>query len=87
MQSQMFKDSPYWQEEDKSLKKNEFSTRPAGYGNNGEHPNNFKESSILWSRTKTEEFAWTVIFETNKNKIRKAEQHLTYGFSIRCIKK
>ena len=86
-QSHMFKDSTYWSEEGSQAKRNEFSARPAGYGNNGEHPNNFAESSIIWSKTKNEEFAWAVIFERNKNKVRKAEQHLTYGFSVRCIKK
>ncbi len=81
-----FKDTGYWGEEIVG-EKNGFSIRPAGYGNNGEHPNSFKEKSIIWSKSSSEEFGWAVVFEKDKDKIRKAEQHKVYGFSVRCIKK
>ncbi len=86
MKSNKFKDVEYWGEEI-GIEQNGFSIRPAGYGNNGDHPNTFKEKSIVWSRSSSEEFGWTVVFEKGKNKIRKVEQHKVYGFSVRCIKK
>ncbi len=87
VKSQSFSGPSHWGNEEVDLNIDEFSFLPAGYGNNGEHPNKFKESNILWSKSRTEEFAWSVIFEKNKNKVRQAEQHLIYGFSVRCIKK
>ena len=81
-----FKDSDFWEEEIDNGE-NGFSTRPSGYGNNGEHPNSFREKSILWSRSSSDEFGWAVIFEKDKSGARKAEQHKIYGFSVRCIKR
>ena len=80
-----FKDAGSWEEE-AGAEGIGFLVRPAGYGNSGEHHNLFGEKGILWSKSASEEFGWTFLFEKNKNKIRKAEQHSSYGFSVRCIK-
>ena len=81
-----YKDNQFWKGEENSNISN-FSVRPAGIGNNQEHPNNFNEKTLFWSNSKEEEhFVWTYVFEKGKNKIRKASQHPTYAFSIRCIK-
>ncbi len=82
-----FKDNNYWAEE-KNSNNSGFSVRPAGYGNNGEHNNNFEASAILWSSTKeNEHFIWTYILEKGKDSIRVASQHPEYAFSVRCVKK
>lgn len=81
-----YKDRKFWNDERNSNITN-FSVRPAGIGNNQEHPNNFNNKVLFWSSSKEEEhFIWTYIFEKGKNKIRKASQHPTYAFSVRCIK-
>lgn len=81
-----YKDQNYWLGETNSNNTG-FSARPAGIGNSAEHPNNFKENTLFWSIDKDQEhFIWTYILEVGKNKIRKASQHPTYGFSIRCIR-
>lgn len=81
----LFKEPAYWTGNNSNS--SEFSTRPAGYGNNGEFDNFFKSKTILWSKTKVNEHdVWTYILEQGKDSIRKAPQHPTYGFSIRCIK-
>ncbi|MTI20965.1 hypothetical protein E1176_08020 [Fulvivirga sp. RKSG066] len=85
--SQILKDSSFWGHEALAINIDGFSARYAGYGNNGEHPNKFEESNIIWSKSRQEDFAWAVIFEKDENKIRQAKQHLIYGFSVRCIKK
>ncbi|MBG6130260.1 uncharacterized protein (TIGR02145 family) [Aquimarina sp. EL_43] len=81
-----YKDKQFWKGEINSNDSG-FSIRPSGIGNNEEHPNNFGENTLFWSDSKEEEhFIWTYILEKGKNKIRKASQHPTYAFSIRCIK-
>lgn len=81
-----YKDSQYWGNEINSNSTN-FSARPAGSGNNGEHENHFYSKSFFWSNTKEgEHFVWTSILEKGKDSIRMASQHPTYAFSIRCIK-
>lgn len=62
-----------------------FSVRPAGYGNNGAFDNHFGESATIWSHTTSGEFAWSYRFEKGKPKIRSAEQHPIYAFSVRCV--
>lgn len=56
----------------------------AGYGNSGEHPNQFNKTGLLWTGSSDDEFAWAAVFE--KDSTRLAEQHLVYGFSVRCVK-
>lgn len=81
-----YKDSEYWDNEINS-NSTSFSARPAGFGNNEEHKNQFNSKSIFWSNTKEDEhFVWTSILEKGKDSIRMASQHPTYAFSIRCIK-
>ncbi|WP_282121799.1 fibrobacter succinogenes major paralogous domain-containing protein [Algibacter mikhailovii] len=81
-----YKDNQFWKGEENSNSSN-FSVRPAGIGNNQEHPNNFDENTLFWSNSKEEEhFVWTYIFERGNDKIRKASQHPTYAFSVRCIR-
>ncbi len=81
-----YKDNQFWEEKENSNTTN-FSVRPAGIGNNQEHPNNFNEKALFWSNSKEEgHFVWTYIFEMGKNNIRRASQHPTYGFSVRCVK-
>ncbi|WP_298534693.1 FISUMP domain-containing protein [uncultured Algibacter sp.] len=81
-----YKDNSFWNDESNS-NSTKFSARPAGIGNSQEHPNNFNEKILFWSNSKEEEhFIWAYIFEKGKNKIRKASQHPTYAFSVRCIK-
>ncbi|WP_185969226.1 FISUMP domain-containing protein [Aliiglaciecola sp. M165] len=64
-----------------------FSALPAGYGNNGEHPNKFTKVAIFWSKDmEDKEFGWTFILELNSEDIRQASQHLEYGFSVRCVR-
>lgn len=81
----IYKDSQYWTEGKSN--QSEFSVRPAGYGNNGEHDNNFNSKAILWSSSKEDDhFVWTYVLELGKDSIRKASQHPEYAFSVRCIK-
>lgn len=81
-----YKDQDYWLGETNNNNTG-FSARPAGIGNSAEHPNNFNENALFWSIDKDQEhFIWTYILEVGKNKVRKASQHPTYGFSVRCIK-
>ena len=81
-----FKDSKHWKGE-KNSNISQFSIRPAGYGNNGEHPNNFNDKVILWSKDMEDEhFVWSYILEQGSNSIRIASQHPTYAFTVRCIK-
>ena len=64
-----------------------FSVSPTGIGNHQEHPNQFGENSLYWSSDRDgEHFIWTYIFERGSNQIRKASQHPTYAFSVRCVK-
>ena len=44
-------------------------------------------TNIMSFRAITPEDNPRKIFEENKDKVRKAHQHPTYGFSVRCIKK
>ena len=82
-----YKDPHFWENE-KNINTMAFSARPTGIGNNEEHPNNFNSKTLFWSSDKEEEhFIWTYIFEKGINTIRKASQHPTYAFSVRCIKK
>ena len=81
-----FKDSDYWNETI-NTNMSKFSARPAGFGNHGEHDNTFGEKTLFWSKDGDSEFAWAYILEKGKNTIRKAEQHPTYAFSVRCIKR
>ncbi len=81
-----YKDIGYWDREEVTNSSG-FSIRPSGYGNNEEHPNYFGTKSYIWSISGTAEFKWTMIIEKDKREIRKAEQHPTYAYSIRCIKK
>ncbi|MEP0987293.1 fibrobacter succinogenes major paralogous domain-containing protein [Ekhidna sp.] len=81
-----FKDTRFWDEE-KNTNSTQFSARPTGIGNNQEHPNNFGDNTLFWSSSKEQEhFIWTYILEKGKNTIRKASQHPTYAFSVRCVK-
>ena len=81
-----YKDRKYWGN-DKNSNVSLFSVRPSGYGNNGAHFNKFNSSAILWSKTKeNKHFIWTYIIEKGNDSIRKASQHPTYAFSIRCVK-
>lgn len=81
-----FKDSQFWTGESNSNVSG-FSVRPAGIGNNQEHPNNFGENTLFWSSSKEDQhFIWTYIFEKGSNNIRKASQHPTYAFSVRCTR-
>ncbi len=81
-----FKDVNFWEEE-VNTNNSQFSVKPTGYGNNGEFDNFFLSRTYFWSKTDREEDIWTFIFEKGKNKIRKAEQHPTYAFAVRCIKR
>ena len=81
-----FKDQGYWGKED-NTNISQFSIRPAGFGNNEEHHNEFKNKTLFWSSSKEDEhFIWTVILGLDKDAIRMASQHPTYAFSVRCIK-
>ena len=84
MASKLFKDVKFWQES--VTNESGMSILPAGYGNSGEHPNAFNFKSYLWSNSGSEEFKYAIIFESEKDKIRMAEQHPTYAYSIRCIR-
>ena len=82
----LWKDANYWPG-DKSENSTGFSVRPTGYGNSGEFDNGFGEKTLFMSKTKDNEHdIWTYIFEQGKSSIRKAPQHPTYGFSVRCVK-
>ncbi|WNJ19074.1 fibrobacter succinogenes major paralogous domain-containing protein [Pontibacter sp. G13] len=81
-----FKDSLFWNGESNSNESG-FTLRPSGYGNEGEHDNQFGERAILWSCTwDGKEFVWTYIAESGRDSIRSASQHPPYAFSVRCIK-
>lgn len=79
-----YKDSQAWEGENNSNATG-FSVRPTGYGNSGEFDNFFGSRTLFWSKTDHAEHIWTYIFEAGADTIRKAEQHPTYGFSVRCI--
>lgn len=79
------KENSYWPS-DEATNSAGFSIRPAGYGNSGEHSNQFGKKSIIWSLTSDDEFAWTVVVETGNTEVRQAEQHPIYGFSVRCVR-
>ena len=81
-----FKDGNHWANE-QNTNDSGFMVRPAGYANQGEFDNFFGARSIFWSKTDNSEHIWTFIFEKGKNTIRSAEQHPTYAFSVRCIKR
>ena len=81
-----FKEVAFWGEM-QNTNESQFSVRPTGYGNNGEFDNFFNVKTYFWSKTGHAEHIWTYIFEKGKDKIRKAEQHSTYAYSVRCIKK
>ena len=82
-----YKDPQFW-DGSKNSNSTGFTVRPAGSGNNGQWPNRFGERTLFWSSTIDDDhYRWTYIFEENKDKVRKAHQHPTYGFSVRCIKK
>lgn len=82
----LWKDTNYWTG-DASSNSTGFSVRPTGYGNSGEFDNGFGEKTLFMSKTKDNEHdIWTYIFEKGKSSIRKAPQHPTYGFSVRCVK-
>lgn len=81
-----YKDTGFWDDE-QNTNSTQFSARPTGIGNNQEHPNNFGENTLFWSSSKEEEhFIWTYILEKGKKSVRKAAQHPTYAFSVRCVK-
>ena len=81
----LFKERKFWDEEN-NINSSEFSVRPAGYGNT-EYNNFFNSKTYFWAKTENmKDFAWTFIFEKEKDNIRKAEQHPTYAYSVRCIK-
>ncbi|MBX2873186.1 MAG: fibrobacter succinogenes major paralogous domain-containing protein [Saprospiraceae bacterium] len=82
----LWKDANYWPG-DASGNTTGFSVRPTGYGNSGEFDNGFGGKTLFISKTKDNEHdIWTYIFEKDKSSIRKAAQHPTYGFSVRCVK-
>lgn len=81
-----FKDNQFWEGESNSNETG-FSIRPAGSGNNGEYPDYFREKTLFWSSTKEDtHFVWTYILERDMDTVRRASQHPTYAFSVRCIK-
>ncbi|SNS80485.1 major paralogous domain-containing protein [Ekhidna lutea] len=81
-----YKDTNFWKEA-QNTNSTQFSARPTGIGNNQEHPNNFGENTLFWSSSiEDEHFIWTYILEKGKNNVRKASQHPTYAFSVRCVK-
>jgi len=80
-----FKDASRWIGE-QNTNNTAFSAIPAGYGNEGEFDNFFGEKAIFWSQTPDEgPFVWTYIFERQKDSLRKASQHPTYAFAVRCV--
>ncbi|MEP1094142.1 MAG: fibrobacter succinogenes major paralogous domain-containing protein [Cyclobacteriaceae bacterium] len=79
-----FKDQNYWDEVNENS--STFSARPAGSGNVEGHDNFFGYKSYFLSKTLDDEFAWTYILEKGESLTRKASQHTTYGFSVRCVK-
>ncbi len=81
-----FKDQTFWPGETNTNLR-QFNLRPAGYGNNGEFDNAFGKNTYFWSKTKDNEHdVWVYVIEAGKNSIRKAPQHPTYAFSVRCVK-
>lgn len=81
-----FKDSEFWKGESNSDVSG-FSVRPTGYGNNGEHHNQFESKTLFWSISKEDDhYVWTYIFEKGNDTIRWASQHPTYANAVRCIK-
>lgn len=81
-----FKDNSYWEGE-ANTNSMHFSVRPSGIGNNQEHPNQFQNKVLYWSSDKEDDhFIWSYIFELGSDSIRKASQHPTYAFSVRCVK-
>lgn len=81
-----FKDVEFWKDKS-NTNSSLFSVRPAGYENT-EFDNFFNSKALFWSKTDTSDhFIWTYIFEEDSNNIRRASQHPTYAFSVRCIKK
>lgn len=81
-----FKDNSYWEGE-ANTNSMHFSVRPSGIGNNQEHPNQFQKKVLYWSSDKeNDHFIWSYIFELGSDSIRKASQHPTYAFSVRCVK-
>lgn len=84
-EASVYKESNYWGD-DPSNNSSRFSVRPAGFGNYGDLDSFFNSKTYLLSRTKDGAHVWTYILEKEKEQIRKASQHPTYGFSIRCVK-
>ena len=84
----ILKDTLYWKNINQRISnKSGFSIRPAGYGNSGEFDNFFGTHAIFWSATKVDShFVWGFILDEKSDTIRKAPQHPTYAFSVRCIK-
>lgn len=81
-----WKDASYWTGEENSNTSG-FSVRPTGYGNSGEFDDAFGEKTYFVSKTKDNEHdIWTYILEKGKSSIRKAPQHPTYGYAVRCVK-
>lgn len=83
---EIYKDNSFW-EESINPNTNGFSIRPAGYGNNGDFGNLFKQRAIIWSKTKQDtHFVWTFGLQNGIDTFRIAPQHPTYAFSVRCVK-
>ena len=81
-----YKDSQFWEGEE-NANSSMFSARPAGFGNNAEHDNQFQAKTLFWSNTKEDDhFVWAFILAKGIDTIRSASQHPTYAFSVRCIK-
>lgn len=81
-----YKDDAFWNEEN-ITNESGFSIRPAGFGNNGEFNNQFGNKAYLWSKTKLNDHdVWAFVIEKGAYTIRKAPQHPTYGYSVRCVK-
>jgi uncharacterized protein (TIGR02145 family) len=82
------KDSLFWDTKELNLNnKSGFSVRPAGYGNSGEFDNFFGTHAIFWSSTRVySHFVKCFVLNMTSDSFRCAPQHLTYAFSIRCVR-
>ena len=86
----MVKDPGYWKEEERTLAgESAFAARPAGYGNSGEFDNFFGTHAVFWSSSvanATEGLAYSYILISGKESYHRAPQHMSYAFSVRCVR-
>ena len=81
-----WKDPILWDEPGNTNSKG-FSVKPTGYANQGSYDNYFGTRTLFWSKSEESENIRTFIFEKGKDQVRSAEQHPTYAFAVRCIRK